>query len=427
MWRILFSEGVWLTLEAVMTRGLMILAMMFAAKTLGSVEFGRLSIIQTTIVMLAYFISDGLKVTAAQQISKHGEENSSETCRLISVLFLVTFFVGFIVILCTYFLAPWISDYLLNDAMLVPSLRVGLLLLLAEALNGLSMGIMTGLREFRSMALAGIVRGVMLICFVFMGASKSVDRMMWALTLSSLIGLGLRGVFIWGFHKQTASIIKVEIRKSDVDVLLNVTLPALLSGLCFAPVNWLVSVILVHSSDGYHEMGIFGVALQWFSLLMFLPGIIANVLLPHLSGSYSRGEIQVMWRVLWMGVKVNLLIAIPAVLVVAAFEKYIMAYYGSSYLGAGSVLVLAAIAAFSASIQNLITSLFVSINRMWESLLTQFTWAFVYILGAYIMVALGKGAAGVAEAMVAAYVVKMLHSGVQSRGAMQRIREIGGM
>lgn len=421
LWHRLLSDGTWLALESILSRGLTILAMMFAAGLLGSKAFGQLGAVQTTLIMLSGLLADALRITAARQIAVQGTDAAPEVGRIVPLVFLTTLGAGLLLIVLMYPLAPWIAAQLLGADTLTTPLQLGLILLLCEALNGVCLGILTGLREFRVMALAGGVSGISLLLLVSVGADHGVTGMVSALTGASMLGLSVRCISILKALRRLNIGLRIELHSNDINTMWRLSLPALIGGACFAPVNWLVTVMLVQSDNGHHELGLIGVAMQWFSLLLFLPNVVGATLLPHLSGAFGRGDARDLRAALWLGVRVNLLVSVPAIGIIALLSDFIMSWYGGTYAQGGPVLILFALAAGAAALQNLFTNLLASVDRMWHSLFTQITWAMTYLLCAHLSLRLELGAAGIAAAMAVACAARLLHTVLLARDALANL------
>jgi O-antigen/teichoic acid export membrane protein len=407
----------WLSIEAVLSRGLTVLAMMMAAGALGTVGFGQLSAIQATLVVFSGLLADALRLTVTRQISALDCDNP-EIGRVVAFAFTTAFTASVAVSFVIYLLTPLLADHFLGSPTLTTGLRIGIIFLLFEALNGLCLGVLTGMRRFRAMALAGAVSGGLLIAFTVVGAQHGVNGMLWALVGSSAIGAVIRGTMILNTLRNSAIALRLSVTRADLNVLRRFSLPALLTGLCWAPVNWLVTGMLVHSPDGYHELGVLGVANQWFALLLFLPNVVGTVLLPHLSGAIGQRDLRAWRDTAKLGIRTNLLIAVPTTCAVAAFSVVIMSFYGAGYQSGWAVLIIVACAAATASTQNVMVNMFASTDRMWDSMSTQLSWSASYLLCTFIALQLRLGALGVAGALLVAYLIKLAHAAHKLRIVM---------
>ena len=66
-------------------------------------------------------------------------------------------------------------------------------------------------------------------------------------------------------------------------ILSEICLPAVLANTAAGPVMWFTNTMLVNQPSGYAEMGVLNAANQWRTAILFLPGLIGQVVLPLLS------------------------------------------------------------------------------------------------------------------------------------------------
>lgn len=62
-------------------------------------------------------------------------------------------------------------------------------------------------------------------------------------------------------------------------IIWNFSIPATMNTIMVVPAFWLIKTLLVHDC-GYESLGIYEAADQWKVIILFVPGAIANILLP---------------------------------------------------------------------------------------------------------------------------------------------------
>lgn len=67
--------------------------------------------------------------------------------------------------------------------------------------------------------------------------------------------------------------------KEDCMIIWNFSIPATMNTIMVVPAFWLIKTLLVHNC-GYESLGIYEAADQWKVIILFVPGAIANILLP---------------------------------------------------------------------------------------------------------------------------------------------------
>jgi O-antigen/teichoic acid export membrane protein len=171
------------------------------------------------------------------------------------------------------------------------------------------------------------------------------------------------------------------------------------------PVFWLCCAMLVNSPNGYAEMGIYNAANQWFTVVIFLPGVLGQVLLPVLSESMGSGMIERTRKASLLSVKFNAQIVLPPVICCSLASPWIMEAYGPGFGGAWLTLVIVLLTAATLSVLAPIGQLLVAGGRVWTGFSMNFGWG-VAFYGLTILL-VDRGANGVATARLLAY---LLHS-----------------
>jgi O-antigen/teichoic acid export membrane protein len=179
-----------------------------------------------------------------------------------------------------------------------------------------------------------------------------------------------------------------------------------LGGILVGPVNWAASALLVNQPRGYEEMAVYNAANQWFNILLFLPGVIGNVVLPMLSRSTGQKNKKDSKTTLKISLLANLIIVTPILIVGSIFSDKVMGLYGQDYEPYGSVLMITLFTAALLVINAPIGQLFAASSRMWTGLAMNSGWAAVYLIAAYFFT--GLGALGLAASRCLAYALHTL-------------------
>jgi O-antigen/teichoic acid export membrane protein len=145
---------------------------------------------------------------------------------------------------------------------------------------------------------------------------------------------------------------------------------------------------------------VYNVATQWRQLLLFLPGIAAQVFLPIMSSQAksdgagdARGHFQ----------KINLLIAAPFVISLAVLSPLIMALYGASYSTHWPVFVVVQLATFAQIMQSPVITSWAAEGRMWTNLFANGFWGASLVLLSWLLIRLG--ALGLSLALLASFLI----------------------
>jgi len=188
---------------------------------------------------------------------------------------------------------------------------------------------------------------------------------------------------------------------SELPVLYKFSLPAALGGFLVGPVNWITSTMLVNSKNGYQEMAIYSAANQWFFVLLFLPTIVTNVLLPVISNNVSKGRLADSMNILKISFFINLAFLIPFLAVGIFFSESIMSLFGNEYTSASWILIITFLTVGLMVINAPIGNMFAVTNKMWVGFAMNLLWALIFIILSFELVL--YGALGISIARFFAY------------------------
>jgi O-antigen/teichoic acid export membrane protein len=402
------TEGAaWNGLAQIMYRGMVILGMLVAARLLGLEKFGQLSILYNTTMTFHVVASLGLIMTATKLVAELHQKDKTRTGRIIALCNYVALASGGLVGLGMLAGAPWIAADILNDPALSGGVRLTALLLLMQVLADSTLGINLGFLAFRGLFTVNAAAG--LCSFVLLTAGA------WSYgVLGALAGLGaaeaIRLLLLLRLGHQSASRHDVprvwRFPKDEMPVIWHVSLPSMATALLWLPVTWLGTLMLVRQPGGFGEMGLFGAANQWFSLLLFVPGVVTQTILPILSEQVSDGGRLEARRLAIRSAGVMLLlvgmIALPLVLA----SPLIAGAYGDEFRKGALVFVLMFMAAVAAAPQGILGNFLAAENKFWLRFRLNVLWAACFLGAAFLLVA--SGAAGLAAAMVIAYLVRSI-------------------
>lgn len=107
--------------------------------------------------------------------------------------------------------------------------------------------------------------------------------------------------------------LKFGFNKKEISVLWRFSFPAALSSALVGPANWMCNVMLVNQSAGYGEMGIYNAAIQWNSIIIFLPALMSQVFLPLMTEIENSGKSINSRSVFLLNVVLNSIVGIATV------------------------------------------------------------------------------------------------------------------
>jgi O-antigen/teichoic acid export membrane protein len=170
------------------------------------------------------------------------------------------------------------------------------------------------------------------------------------------------------------------------------------------PVLWLCNAILVNQPGGYAQMGLFDAANQWRMAILFLPGVVGQVVLPMLANLDGLDDQVGFRKALKYNALINGGVALVVSMPVVFLAPYIMKTYGPGFEEGSIVLIILSICTILVSINNVVGQAIASKGRMWIGFFFNLLWATSLIIMSQEFIKQG-GACGLAIAMLIAYLI----------------------
>lgn len=403
------KKASWNAISTIFSRGFLLISMLFAARILGKEDFGIVGIIQSSIALFESIAAFGMGVTAAKHISEFRISYPDKVTRIVALTNIVAIVTGVFFSLLLYFSSRWIAVAYLENPILEEYLKIASMILGLTTYSSIQIGILIGFQMFKSMAVINFFVGLVTLTSVIIGALKySVTGVFYGLLIVSITSALLNSLcVIWKLKKEKYELI-FKVTKDEYRILWTFSIPAMLSGLMIAPVNWLGASLLVKQPNGLSSMGLFAAANQWFSILLFLPGVLTTTLLPILSTTSVLEDVSGMKKQVWEGIRMMIMIIAPITFIIIIFSNFIMGFYGDEFKGSSAILILISIAAGLASMQNLLGNALAVIDKMWLHTFCNVIWGGVYLLSVMYFLSNGYGATSLAISMIIAYFSKLL-------------------
>lgn len=374
------------------------------ARILGSIPYGQLGLIRSTIAMLIVVGSAGFGVTASKYIAEfRASAKLDEICAIAAVTRLSAIIFGAIIsALAICFSAP-IASAMLHAPELAFDLRCGALLLFFSIYNASQDGILAGFENFKAIGLNTLYTGIAEFAFIVAGAyyggvagaicGYGLSILMLTILNSRSIRTTLRNS---GIPTATA-----KIKRRHIRLLWTFSLPAALCSIIVVATFWLLKTMLVRHC-GFAQLGIYEAADQWKVIMLYIPSALSSILLPILSSHIGSGADT--GRLLRYNMAVNIIIAILIATPIILFSSRIMAIYGEGFENPHPLIILAASTVFTTAALVTTTAL-TSMARVWLSLCFQILWSATLLISAHLLFSRGLGAEAAAWAILISYFV----------------------
>jgi O-antigen/teichoic acid export membrane protein len=366
----------------------------------GKESFGELGIIQSTVMMMGVFAGFGTSMMTTKYVAEYRHSDTGKVGRIIGLSIGVSWLFGMLVSLLLFAGAPLIAAQTISAPHLSALLKVSALYLLISSVNGTQLGALAGFEAFATISKINMILGaanlliigIGVYCFGLMGA-------IWGNVFVSLFNYLLCEYALK--RLMHANNIRADYRRclEELKILWKYCLPAMLANSLVAPVTWVCNVMLVNQPNGLAEMGVYNAATQWRQMMLFLPGLIAQVALPIMA-STAQSSTQQQIR---LNFRINLIVTVPLLLILSLASPVILKIYGNSFADSWLVFVLVMCAAFLQVLQSPIVTYWAATGRMWANFMANLFWGFSLIVLSRLFI--HKGALGISLALVSSFAI----------------------
>lgn len=363
------SGAFWSVLGNVVVKGLSLVAGLFIAKFLGSINFGELSIIKSTISVFGLLASFGLGFTITKLVSESIKKNIEEVGEIVSATNVIIFFSALFFGIMLIVSAPYIAVHVFENSNIILPLRFAGIFLFFNSINTYQLGLISGFQLFKGLAKINVILGILsfpiILSFTyFFGLLGTLLGM----TLNMAIGCFLNHTLIKKNLKTSEIPILYRRLKGRIKNILKFSFPLAIKEIIYASGNWITYYILLQKSD-FSEVGIFNSANQLSQIILFLPAAVLGVSLSLLSNHIDDRENYN--ALIKKSLLFNCVIVVMVGSAMALFSGLIYDFYGASYDGGEIVLYILILTTIPMSLISVFEQVCISSSK--TKLVTVFT------------------------------------------------------
>jgi O-antigen/teichoic acid export membrane protein len=401
----LLQAMLWNGLAAGLARGVPVLGMIVTARILGREAFGQLGIAYSTATMLQAFAVAGLGTTATTFVARWRKADPERAGRIIVLCYGFAFICGGMFLLGLAAGAERIAETVLAAPELAGELTIAGFLMFAATLSAVQTGMLIGFQAYRDMAVANLVGGAASALLVALGAYLAgVEGALWGLTCAQAIQALANAVLLRRAMRRDGITLHLRLPRGDLPLLWRFSLPGLLTMALWTVPTWTASVMLVRQPGGMAEMGLLAAANQWFSALVFVPGVLTQILLPIYSERIAGDRKPEAGRLALRSAHAVLLGMALLMIPIVLASSSIAGVYGTEFRSGAAVFAALFLTAAIAAPYGALGNYLAAEERMWTRFCINLVWAAVLIGGALLLIE--HGALGVALATLTAYAVR---------------------
>lgn len=351
----LAKDSFWALLGSVLGKGLSLLAGIAVARFLGRDIYGEYGLIKSTLLNISIFSTLGLGYTGTRYIAKAYEESRDEIKHILKVIYKVTGLSSSIMAFLLFIFAQPVANFIKAPDMAM-ALRLTSIIIIINAVNTSQIGIMSGLKQFRQIAInntyAGILTFVTSTVFTYFGGlSGSLVSLFVSMLFNAVINNQSIRKYCKPFGDKGASVYSTK-------EIITFSIPIALQESLYSIVAWLGSYLIITYSN-YGELGINSAASQWSAVILFIPGVLKNVLLSYFSSSHDTKVLRK--RMILLNFTATF---VPWLLIIVS-SRFISSFYGETYTNLNLVLIIGCLSPIFSSISSVIIYELISHGENW--------------------------------------------------------------
>lgn len=415
--RFLSAAG-WSLVASVANQGITLVLMILVARRLGKHAYGELVLIQSTIASMSVLAGFGVGSTVARYVAALRAADQARLNRILGVGRAAILLVASVVCSALYGLSHQFAGRLLHAPDLESAMLPAALAIFFISSDGYHKSVLVGLQAMKQVGVSTLVGAlaaapVMLIAASIWGLAGAS----WALAITACTQAAVSWLYMRSSMKQSNLCPTVRGAATEIRLLWDFALPALLAGLLVSPAHLICQSILAATPNGHGEVALLGVAMQWFAAITFLPQVAGRALTPLLTEYTAKRDHASSKQLLNLSIRANLLVSIPIAIGVAILSPWLLKIYGPEFGQGYPVLILCAFAAVFAGVAQSIGTLISAHAQLWLGMLMNLGWAASFVALTFAFQRFG--ATGLAGALLFAY---LLHTLWTSRWASTQLR-----
>lgn len=338
---------------------LLLIAGILIARFLGKDVYGEYGVVKTTMFQIAAFSTFGLGYTTTKYIAQYYIENKCYIKSIVHASIKITSITSISLCFILLFYSNELALFLEKPQLAIGFKYLGIIII-CRSISTTEAGLLAGFKNFKSLGKNNVYSGlIMILSCVPLTLLIGIRGAFLALLFSQMT---LTFLNTWSVYRQT-QLLNNQINISFVKPILNFSFPVALQEFSYSVCHWGALMILTkYASLG--DVGIYTATTQWNAIIIFIPGLLSNVILSYLSSSMhdSQSQNSIIKKVLL----VNLACTIVPLCIVLLCSETIVAFYGKTFSGMQSILYVSVISTIFICVSNIFQSRLIAVGANWE-------------------------------------------------------------
>lgn len=396
----------WTFLGTFISKGFVFIALFLVARMLKVEEYGKLGLLQSYINTFTLFSLASFGVTATKYLAIYNNEDKSKASEIFSLTRIFVSILSTIILILSLIFNDVICEYIVGDSRLKIEVLVCSIAIYFSSLNGLQVGALAGLQNFRSISIVNILNGILSLPLII-GSAYYYG------IIGVVISLAIINFSIW---LCSAVLLRKELLKNQLyftlkglrkhfNTLYHFSLPSFLSSIMLAPVVLICNSFLIkYNPAGYYELGIYNAAYNFSQFGLIMIAVIGQVFYPMAMQNFGKNN----KKFDFFNINNSYIIGVFIFLPIMCLADIFASIYGIKYKNSNmyySIILISLSSLIIAQKQGIARN-FAAGNFMWFSVLSNMLWAISTIFIAFILVQ--KGATGRSFSIFVGYLINTI-------------------
>lgn len=383
----LFRDSFWAVFGNGFGYGLLLIAGIIIARFLGKDLYGEYGLVKTTMFYIASFATFGLGFTSTKFVAEFVHKEKSHIRSISNDALLLTFLNSFVMSLLLQIFAEPLANFLDEPGLDVAFRLLGWIVVVRAIVTTQS-GILAGMSAFRQIAQNSVYSGLfMLVVCVPLTYFWGLKGALASLLVSQMFNAGINYMALRRMYGILPPQTKISYKKK----LLLFSFPIALQESSYTICNW-GGILLLTKLSSLGELGLYSAAAQWNAIIMFIPGLLYNVVLSHFSRSVSNPENHK--KTFSLMFVIYLTCTLIPFTVVYFLADYIVSFYGDSFVGLASVMRILVFSTIFTCCSDLFRAEYTSKGKNWLLFIARFLKDVLLLGMAYYFITLYNGESG---------------------------------
>jgi len=392
------SDSLFLIIGNAVSRILMIVSTIIMVKLLGDTVYSKYAVLYNGLLGVQVFLTLGLNAVLIKRIAA-GEDILFTVTKIVKIIFLVSliFFLLFFALIKN----NWVYS-------LSYFKEIGFFSIIFSAISivffSILVSVLYGKEEKNKIAKLNIFNSVLILFFlVYFSIKQDLNLIFIGLGLANSISIILfvlfhKNIFINKIELKNNYIIE-DGKKGRLIDYIRQGFPIFLSALLVTPIVGVIYT-LMHSNGLGEKIAIFSVAMQWYSIILFIPGVLANLLLAE----FSRNETILTLAYYFKRIFLNFTITVVVSIFVYILLLFVLPIYGAEYKSNISVFLVFILVALVNSFNTVAGQFFISVNKQIFGFYFNIVWAILLLTLVFLALSNGYGILGVSLSFLISYI-----------------------